>query len=143
MKTYELTYIISSALGSTESDNLRKDLEDFITGQGGTVVKSEKTLAQPLSYPIKKQSSGSFAMVIFQVAEDKIKVIKEKLEKDTNVLRHLFLVKKPAKEMKERRTRKPLTPKATSPETPEKPKKDEGKVEIEEINKKLDEILSE
>ena len=142
MKTYELTYIISSALGSTESDNLRKDLEDFITSQGGTVVKSEKTLAQPLSYPIKKQSSGFFAIVTFQVAEEKIKEIKEKLEKDTNVLRHLFLVKKPAKEMKERRTRKakPATP---TMETTEKPKKDEGKVELEEINKKLDEMLSE
>jgi len=141
MKTYELTYIISSSLTGPESDELKKNLEAFITEKGGTVLKSEKTIAQPLAYLMKKQSSGYFVILTFQSAEDKIKEIKENLERNDKVLRHLVVVKKPLKEMKARRTRKPITPAPVS-ETKDKVKKSEGTAELEEINKKLDEILS-
>lgn len=145
MKTYELTYIISSALGATESDNLKKEVEDFITQNGGSITKSEKTLAQPLAYPIGKQSSGYYVMTIFQIEAKQIKPLLEKLEKETQVLRQLVVVKKPAKEVKERRTRKPQAhkPSPTASEPVRETKKTDGKLELAEMNKKLEEILSE
>jgi len=149
MKTYELTYIISSQLNSEESDNLKKNLESSIQSKEGVILKSEKTLAQTLSYPIKKQSSGYFVILTFQISEDKIKEIKDNLEKENKVLRHFIIVKKPIKAMKERRMRKPLFMQDKIEKSSfvkvleDKEKKNEGKVELEEIEKKLDEILSE
>ena len=146
MKTYELTYIISSNISTDESEALRKDLESFVQSKEGVVLKSEKTSAQPLAYPIKKHSSGYFATLTFQVLEDKVKEIKDKLEKDLKVLRHFILIKRPVKIMKERRSRKPLFMQSKveeSPFTAAGIKKKEETAKVEDIDKKIEEILSE
>ncbi len=151
MKPYELTYIISSEIKSEEAENLKKEFEVFVQEKGGVILKSEKTVPQSLAYPIKKHSSGYFVTLEFQITEDKIKEIKEKLEKDFHILRHFLIIKKPIKQMKARRTRK--TPTALEFKTKEtlgnieimkeKDKHKGEKVELEDIEKKLDEILSE
>ena len=141
MKPYELTYIISSAQKSEDAQNLTKEVEAFIQEKGGVIVKSEKTVPQSLAFPIKKQSSGYFAILEFQIEEKEIKGIKEKLGKEVNVLRSSLVVKMPAKPVKKRRTRKPITENPVYKETSKKEKVEE--VKIEDIDKKLDEMLSE
>lgn len=175
MKTYELTYIISSQITQEKADSIKKEFESFIQSKEGSVLSSEKISIQTLAYPMKKsrsqgpdkvedsrqsrnvrgpsissgQSSGYFVGLTFQVSEEKIKEIKEKLEKNNEILRHLILVKKPQKELKKTRIRKPLTTlrsKVTEElffiKTHEDKKKAEP-VKLDEIEKKLDEILSE
>ena len=142
MKTYELTYIISSQNGSEEADKTKNDAEALIQSLEGVILKSEKTVAQTLAYPIKKQSSGYFVISQFQANEDKIKPLKEKLDKVGSILRSFIIVKRPVKEMKERRTRKPLQDAKNSEILSDKDKNRGAKVEMEEINKKLDELLS-
>lgn len=124
-----------------ESETVKKEVEAFLQGKGGVIIKSEKTTPQPLAYQIKKQSSGFFVVTELQIEEVTIKELKSELQKNTNVLRHFLIVKKPVKIMKERRTRKPIV----IAEVPgmAKPTKPAKKVEMEDINKKLDEILSE
>lgn len=162
MKVYELTYIITSVITLKEADALIKEIEIFVQNKEGVILKSEKTTAQTLAYPIKKQSSGYFVFLTFQISEDKIKEIKEKLEKDIKILRHFIMVKEPIKELRERRIRKPLT--VSQPETTTEfsfsasseqnlvrsekiaennDKKKGEKVELDEMEKKLDEILNE
>ncbi len=146
MTPYQLTYIISSNMKSEESDNLKKEVEVFIQSHGGVILKSEKTVPQSLSYSIKKQSSGYFVTCEFEGAESSVKEIKEHLQKEAKILRHFLLVKKPIKQMKARRTRKPLTPevKAKAAETPQVYKEKAKKTaNVGDIDKKLDEILSE
>ncbi|MDO8530040.1 MAG: 30S ribosomal protein S6 [bacterium] len=146
MKSYELTYIISSQMMSQEADAFMKEVETFVQSKDGVVLKSEKTIAQPLAYRIKKQSSGYFAILTFQAAEDKIKEILEKLNKDTQILRSTIMVKKPIKEMKERRTRKPAftqDKEAAAKAGIFKEEKKEEKLNPEDLNKKIDEILGE
>lgn len=147
MKTYELTYIIGSNISLDEADAKTKEVESFIQSKEGMILKSEKIMAKTFSYPIKKQCSGYFANLDFQIAENNIKELKEKLEKDQKILRHFVLVKKPTKALKERRRRlftdiKPMKSEHAQGAAGEEKKKTE-KVEMEEINKKLDEILSE
>lgn len=141
MQTYELTYIISSHMTVEEADAVKKDFEASLQANGGVILRSEKTVPQPLSYQIKKQSSGFFVITEFQTEESKVKELQAELGKNTKVLRHFLIVKKPVKIMKERRTRKPVimtdAPVAPKSAAPAK------KVEMEDINKKLDEILSE
>jgi len=119
-----------------EAETVKKDFEAFLQAKEGIILKSERTSPQPLAYPIKKHSSGFFVITEFQIEEDNVKGVKEELQKNSKVLRHFLLIKKPVKIMKERRTRKPVLMESKSA-GPTK------KVEMEDINKKLDEILSE
>lgn len=141
MQTYELTYIISSHMTVEEADTVKKEFEASLQGMGGVILKSEKTTPQPLAYQIKKQSSGFFVVTEFQIEESKVKEIKTELERNTKVLRHFLMVKKPVKIMKERRTRKPIA--VAEPVLAKASKKKPEKMNPEDLDKKLDEILSE
>ncbi len=147
MKSYEVTYIISSQIPSEQVNALSKEIESFIQSKEGVVLKSEKTGAQTLSYLIKKQSSGYFATLTFQLLENKIKELREKLEKDINILRHFIIVKKPIRELKKRRTRKPLnitedrSTNVGSQIFTYVNKKESEKIDLDKIDKKLDELL--
>ncbi len=142
MKTYELVYIVSSQGTLEQSQGTAKEVENFIQSKEGIIVRSEKTNPQVLAYPIKKQSSGYFFILQFQLAEHAIKELREKLEKDKAILRHFIVVKKPVKKMKERRTRSTLAERFASLEQRDAGKKTE-QPSTADIDKKLDEILSE
>jgi len=149
MKTYELTYIISSQMSPKEADELAKETESAIQTKEGVILKSAKIAAKPLAYPIKKNSSGYFAVVEFQGQENIIKELKESLDRNKSILRSFVAVKKPVKIMKERRTRKPLLKVVADSIAGLSPYKKaggadkSGKAGMEDIDKKLDEILSE
>lgn len=147
MKTYELTYIISSSLSPEEAMSEAKDIESFTEGKGGVVLNSEKAVASVLAYPIKKHSSGFLGILTFNMLSGNIKELKEKLEKNKNVLRHLLLIKKPVRELKKRRTKKTSTfnpgvsDKSSVFKNPDS-KKESGKIDLDKIDKKIDEIFS-
>lgn len=149
MKTYELSYIISSAAGAEETDKTRKEIESFIQGKEGVILRSEKSSPQVLAYPVKRQSSGCRAFLTFQVEEGKIKEIGEKLAKEKDILRHSVFVKRPVRELKKKRLKKSLIglekelfakPAAPFAAVKEKPAE---KISGEELDKKIEEILSE
>lgn len=146
MKTYELTYIVSSGITSSDAEALVKDVESFIQGKEGVVLKSQKTAPQALAYPIKRNSSGYFITLEFQGQEGTIREVKTMLDREQKVLRSAVVVKKPVKQMKKRRT-KPIMAEVKAVAAAlggfvEKKVK-EAKVEIADIEKKLDEMLSE
>ncbi len=145
MKTYELTYIISSGVNQGESDNLIKEVESLIQSKNGLMLKSDKTTPQMFSYPIQKQSSGYFVALDFQMEENKIKELKENLEKNKNILRQL-IIKKPIRAFKERRVRRPFFTDKKPTERfslTDNKKTSTEKTESIDIDKKLDEILGE
>lgn len=138
MKNYELSYIISTEISSEESQAFAKEIESFIQGKEGVIIKSETPVAKTLAFPVKKFGSGFFVISEFQIEPEKIKEINEKLEKDGKILRHIVAVKKHARLQKERRIKK----EEPVPQLEIK-KTDDKKVELEEIDKKLNEILGE
>jgi len=146
METYEITYIISNQLKSQEAESLSNEIESFIKEGEGVILKSEKISIKTLAYPIKKQASGYFVSLEFKIAKNKIQEIKEKLEKNVNVIRHIVLVKKPFKEMKKLRTRKTPVLKTGTPEVSsvfKDSKKGPGEFDFKKIDEKIEEILSE
>jgi len=148
MKTYELTYIASPTISQEELAAFQKEVENVIGAKEGAVLKLEKTIAKTLSYPIKKQISGYFTTIVFQTSEENLKEIDQKIRHESKILRHFIVIKRPQKEMKARMIRrysfKPEVKKSIFSGILERVKKTE-KVEVkeEEMNKKLDEILSE
>ena len=159
MKPYELTYIISSEITSEQAEEESKNIESLIQSKEGIILKSVKVAPKTLAYPIKKQSSGFFGVLEFQLEPENLGEIKEKIQKNGKIIRHMIIINNPPKIQKERRMkRKPLESSAFADtkeglnekdmsampaHTGQAGKKTSKKVEIEEIEKELDEILSE
>lgn len=140
MKNYELTYILAPHLTSEQVTQQATSIESFIQSKEGVIVKSEKTGAQVLAYPVKKQRSGYFVISEFQAQENMVQEVKSHVDGTKEVLRSALVVKKPIKEMKALRRRKPTAP--VNFDTVSRDEKKGEKADIQEIEKKLDELLS-
>lgn len=160
MKTYELTYIISPEITSEEAEAFSKELESLVQSKEGTILKQSNPIAKTLSYPIKKFASGFFGILEFSIEADKLIEIKEKMDKDGKIIRHIVIIKKPVKERRRRAERKeaepiveekPITEEKTETETKTEESaaekedviKPSKKVELKDIEQKLDELLGE
>lgn len=142
---------------SEELEAKAKEIESFISGNGGTILKQLNPVAKTLSYPIKKRASGFMGVLEFQLEEDKLVELKETLAKDKKIVRFMAIIKRAAEFKKERRTRtKPVIAvepeqkpeiKVEKIEEEEKPiskiKEIKEKVELKDIEHELDEILGE
>jgi len=147
--TYELTYIISTEITNEEAQAFSKEIGSFVEQKEGKILNLSAVSAKTLSYPIKKTGSGYYASLEFQAEPGVIKEIRDRVEKDPKVLRSFIIIKKPAKIKKNRRP-KPVEQAQVQiqPQAPVEPKPEEQavkseKIELEEIDKKLDEILGE
>ena len=136
MKHYELTYLISSDLLEEETKSFSEKVVLLIQEAEGIIKNKSIPLRGKLAYPIKKQEEAYLAVLNFQLNPEKLTDLEKKLKSEEQILRYLLLVKKPAREMK-RFARKTTIEKPVSAQSQEK------KVELKEIEKKLEEILNE
>lgn len=153
MNTYELTYIISPEISLEEAQNKAKELESAVISREGSVIKTDSPVAKPLSYPIGQRASGFFGVIEFQSEAEKVLEIKDAISKDKTFLRVMLLNKKPVKVKKQRRLKTKEETSAVAPEIKaevkpaEEPKEEKpsepAKADLEDIDKKLDEILGE
>lgn len=159
MKTYDLTYIISPETNSEEVEAFAKEIGSFVESKGGTIAKQTIPTAKTLAYQIKKHASGFVGSIEFQLEPEFITEVKKMVEEDKRVNRHMIVIKYQEKARKQRRTKnkdvdafiaepKPEAKEVTtekseeSVETP-KEKKDDKKVELKDIEQKLEELLGE
>ncbi len=153
---------MTSEISSEESEAKVKEIESFIQSKEGVILTSDKPVAKTLAYPIKKQGSGFFSTLTIQIEEEKVAELNEKLVKDSKILRHFIVVKEAVRERKERRTRakpaftveaekvvaetklEPTEEKASKKEEKQSVKSaaSKEKADLTDIEKKLDEILS-
>ena len=136
---------------SEQAEVESKNIKSLILDKKGVILKSGKISPMTLAYHIKKQSSGFFSVLEFQLEPEYLGELKEKIQKNDKIIRHMIIINNPAKIQKERRIkRKPLvtsifsaSAEKTKEEAKEKDKKISKKVELKEIEKELEEILSE
>ncbi|MBL7142189.1 MAG: 30S ribosomal protein S6 [Candidatus Pacebacteria bacterium] len=132
MKNYELTYLISSEISETETQQLQAQVVSLIQTEGGIILEEKMPFGRKLAYPVKKQSQAYLSCLVFQLEPEKLKDLEKKLKEINQILRYLLLVKYPAKKQKATAFAKKPKPLKTEKEK---------KVDIKEIEKKLDEIL--
>ena len=150
MKTYEITYLISSELSQEEAENTMSQVESLLSEEGGILIENKKERTVNLGYKVKKQKGGFLAVLKFQIEPKKAKKFQKTVEKRPEILRCLLSIP-PKKIAKTEKPRKKGLKKAkieTRPESKkEKAKRKESpkekKVELKEIEKKLEEILGE
>jgi ribosomal protein S6 len=134
-------------IDSTEETikSTQEKVSNFIVENQGTIYKIDEVSKRRLGESVKGNSSANMATLSFYLAPEKIEDLKKNL-KGGSVLKYIVLYKEPRKEVAPRRMRpvtasviETATEETKKTKTSEKPKK----VEIKEIEKKLEEILGE
>jgi|SRR5581483_765069 len=151
MPQYELMYLLGSHVADDEvpkiSQSILKAAEDF----GATNVKETQLGKKKLAYPIKKTRNGHYVVVNFSMDAKNINAFDAKVRtQDTNIIRyiivnldeHLERMEKDKVEQAKIVRRGPPTeaPKAESPRKPAAPL---AEINAEDLDKKIEEALSE
>jgi small subunit ribosomal protein S6 len=164
MQKYELLYIVPTQFADTEIDGLREKFGKTIEQTGAKVTRNESLGKIKLAYPVKKQRHGTYVLVHFEAEPTVIAGLDRTLRLSDEVLRHIIVDLAPGSEKKTYQIASyvaPLSeeardmrrgPSADGAPAPRKvapaiedtavtPKKDEPVMSMEELDKKLDEIL--
>ena len=150
MKAYELTYIITPEIGPKEAEEKAREIESYVQGNEGVILKQTNPIARTLAYPIKKSASGFIGVLEFEMEPEKLSELQGSLSKDEKIIRQMATIKRPLRIEKKLRTKI----KSQKPFEIEKPAKEvtetdnaknitKEKVELKDIEKKLDELLGE
>jgi small subunit ribosomal protein S6 len=129
MRCYELTYLISPELSEKDLKGLEDKITTFIQGEGGRLNETNLLMKRKLAYPIKRKTEAFLATVNFHFQSEKIGAFEKKLKAENQILRYLILTKKIPSKIKVAKPRRKIIKKP--------------KVELREIEKKLEEILDE
>lgn len=147
---YELLYIVPI---TTEEDQLVEVMEKvagLIKENGGEITKDKNLGKQKLAYPINNIHQGHYILIEFDIKKNKLKDLDNALRMMNRVLRHMITVKKikTEAELAEEKKIKEKLLKEKEKELEEKKEeekegktKTEEKVSIEELDKKIDELL--
>ncbi len=151
MDHYELLYLISANYTAEELQPIIDRVTHLIKTAGGEITKDDNLGKLKLAYPIKHNFHGYYILNEFNLRPLNLKKLEESLKLDSDILRHLVAKKKikTAQELEEERLAQERQlrareeelakeePKPTETPTPAKGKK----LSLEELDKKLDEIL--
>ena len=141
-QNYELSYLISSQASEGASKDISRKINDFIQAKEGVVLESQLPQKISLAYPVKKENAAWFQITYFSLDTSKLEGLQKELREKKEILRFLLLVKRPVK-ISARRQRK--SKETTSKFVPREIKEvgtPQQKVELKEIEKKLEEILN-
>ena len=134
MKLYELTYLISPEFSEEEQKSLNEKINSLIQKGAGVLNEVKLPIKKKLAYPIKKQREAFLINFNFYLEPEKLGSLEKELKSEKKILRYLILAKPKLKIAKVRKR-----PTKIIPKIPVK----EKKVELKEIEKKLEEILGE
>jgi len=127
MKYYELTYLAKSQLSDSEIANIHQKLSSSIQEKEGVLDSDISPVKIILSYLIKKENQAYLATINFYLKPEKIKDLEKEVKVNIDILRFIIFNKKKAKAV-EIKKRRPV-------------EKSEKKVELKDIDEKLEEIL--
>ena len=142
---YELSFWFSSRLNDEEIekkfDNLLKQLEKL----GALIIFSQSPQLKQLAYSVKKERNAYFGYIQFELSKDSLVHLEEDLKLNDDIIRFMILSVKPKEKQKAPSItfRKPVFKEQkskTEEETKKEPQK-EKIISLEELDKKLNEIL--
>ncbi len=129
MRNYELTYLIPASLTEEEQKRISESIASFIQEKGGVLKEGGIPIKRILPQRIKQHGEVFSVSIYFYANPDKLQEIREKLRAEKNIIRFIMTIKE--------------TPSAHKPirkRTKEEPRK---KVDLKDIEDKIEEILKE
>jgi small subunit ribosomal protein S6 len=138
---YELNLLINPLLEQTDAQATAEKFRQNIEKLNGQVKKLASLDKKKLAYPIKKQLSAYFVSLEFEMEPENVEKLQQELKLNNDILRFLLLVSEGANQLPPK-PRTALRPKAVAAPASVgiKPEK-AAKVKIEELDKKLEELL--
>ncbi|MEK7584076.1 MAG: 30S ribosomal protein S6 [Patescibacteria group bacterium] len=151
MQHYELLYLVTTEIPENELQKIQSEVSGFITQQGGKIAKEEQLGRRKLAYPIKAERYGFYILTEFDLEPEHALALRKTLELHKHISRHMLVEKRQlsAKEMlmqeqakrrvQERMEKQAQRDQAAKEET--SGTKHDQKISLEDLDKKLDEIL--
>ena len=93
MKTYEMLYVLDTAVLDEDKVAFVAKFENIVTSNGGTVVSTDKWGAKKLSYPIKYKTDGWYALMTFVADGAVVKELDRIAGLSSEVLRRMITIK--------------------------------------------------
>lgn len=154
-RLYEMGYLLKGDINEEEALEKSELFRKAVENEEGLIVRENKPKKQNLGYPIKGQIAAYSGSLSFIFHPEKIPALKKELEKSDYLLRLLLsqlkyeseTLKQPVKRKIIRRTTRPVSPGLglsgpASVKESQKTEEARGKpLQVEEIDKKLEEIL--
>lgn len=132
MRNYELTVIISSEINNEEAEHILQNIASSIQKQEGIISKQEFLGKRKIPSSIRKQNEGYLAAIAYTAQPENVREIEKTIKEESRILRAM-LMHKPIKAKKAPTLASKSPVKITEKE----------RVEIADIDKKLEEIFSE
>lgn len=150
---YEVSLILLPSLAESEIPAKVGSIKDLITSAGGAVVSFEDPVLIDLAYPMTrvtpttrtKVRSGYFGWIKFELSQEEVGKIKNKLDNDGEVVRYLLV--KTVKEntllngkmnlVREDKRKEEVVEEEVAPEVEEK------EASTEEVDKSIDQLIAE
>tara|TARA_Y100000310_G_scaffold345762_1_gene469556 strand:+ start:7911 stop:8330 length:420 start_codon:yes stop_codon:yes gene_type:complete len=134
MKNYELTILLSPVLTQEQLQETFQQLTTSLQNQGAIVMSQDLKGRRSLLSPIKGNQEATLAVIKFTLDPVKLEQLKTSLNKQDSILRLMLLSWTP------RKTEQKIMPQPqTMPQ--QTPEPEAEKVEVGDIDKKLEEIF--
>ncbi|NMA50704.1 MAG: 30S ribosomal protein S6 [Mollicutes bacterium] len=93
MDTYEIMFIITNNIEDATNKKEAENLQKIITSDKGKIIDFKEIGKRKLAYPIKKEVTGTYYLLIVEAKHSTIKEFNRKVSINENVLRHLIIKK--------------------------------------------------
>lgn len=106
---YETTVVIDSMLKPDDIKNLRERISNFISNNGGEIVKSEEWGKRRMAYEIKKKQYGFYFHIRFSAPPAFLQLLEKEYRLNESILRHLTVkLDKRALQKEEQERQRPM-----------------------------------
>jgi len=153
MEKYELLYIIPAKYTDAEIASLMEKINGIVVGAGATVAETHNLGKRKLAYPIDHVRQGNYILAYLEADKSVIAKLNDVLRLSIDILRHIIVVRDPFLknipsiiEIEERRNEEgELIRRSSSAPAQQRTQAAPVKeaMSIAELDKKLDEILTE
>lgn len=152
MERYELLYIIPAKYTEAEIAQLMERVKGIVVSAGANVSEMHDLGKRKLAYPIQHVRHGNYVLVYFEADAATVAKLNETLRLSTEVLRHMIVTRDPyltnipsLVEVEQRSDSDEPRPRtmAAAPVMQQAPVAKQDPLTMEELDKKLDEILTE
>ncbi|MDD5291256.1 MAG: 30S ribosomal protein S6 [Patescibacteria group bacterium] len=149
---YELLFIIPNKFTEEEANSVTAKVKEIIAGEGGNITFSEFWGKKQLAYPIKQNSYGYYSLLEFDLDGEKLAKINKILRMSSDVIR-FQIIKKKVKTAEQLEKEKKISEKiavknmakeqkAEAKETLKPAQGKEKKLDLKDLDEKLDDILN-
>jgi small subunit ribosomal protein S6 len=150
-------YILASSVSDDQVPEISKQVSQYVTDFGGSDITETQLGKKKLAYPIKKTRNGFYVVVDFTIDTTKINQLDAKIRtQDSTIIRYLIinqdehLARLEKDKVEQAKLSRPIPEDGTETDAPVRkeaeakttPKKPPVEMNAEELDKKIEEALS-